>query len=106
MLSSIYDSATDTTRLTVNGQLYEGAAGGVVRKTFDLSATLGPLGLGIEDGVAWLSANVSVGVAGKLTFGSLYRGHQRFAAWIPETRRGRRIRIDSPNRPAGRIGRV
>jgi len=44
---------------------------GVVRKAFDLSVNLGPLGVGIEDGMVYFDAGIEIGTDGRLTLGAL-----------------------------------
>ncbi|MEI6722762.1 MAG: matrixin family metalloprotease, partial [Betaproteobacteria bacterium] len=100
--SVTYDSVNDVTKITVNGELYE-APGGFVRKAFDLSAKLGPLGLGIEDGVAWLSADASVGVEGKLTFNSLTGDATGSLLGLPKLDAGAEYELILPIVPQGAL---
>ncbi|MFM9971581.1 MAG: DUF4347 domain-containing protein, partial [Burkholderiales bacterium] len=71
VVTATFDAATNSTKLKVAGIVPIAESGGVVRKAFDLSASLGPLAIGIEDGVTWLHADASIGVSGRLAIDTM-----------------------------------
>ena len=58
---AVTDDGTDTT-IAVAEDINSDTVAGELRRTFDLSLSLGPIGIGIDDGVAAFDAGVSLGV--------------------------------------------
>ncbi|MCA9171296.1 MAG: hypothetical protein KDB23_26675, partial [Planctomycetales bacterium] len=66
--TSTDDEGETVTVIVVDELLTSDTASGAIYKAFDLSATLGPLGVGIEDGIVHFSTEVGIGVPGMLEF--------------------------------------
>ncbi len=69
--TGVDEDGAPVTLLTVLEPFEADTAGGVIRKAFDLTATLGPLGIGIQDGLVNFDTEIELGVPGQLSLDTI-----------------------------------